>query len=222
MKELTDIQTELKVPKNQYNSFGKYKYRSLEDITEAVRPHLKAHECTLTMNDDVIVLGNRFYIKATATITNRDGEQVSVSAYAREPETKKGMDDSQITGTASSYARKYACNGLFCIDDSKDADMDEMHNETKARAQKNKTASTSDSNASTVSNRNEHVDELTAEIKKYADEHNMTMREIAKDYSLNNKTATAERLKEVLADLKKGEQTSMEDEFAAIDEEVPF
>lgn len=222
MKELTDIQTELKVPKNQYNSFGKYKYRSLEDITEAVRPHLKAHECTLTMNDDVIVLGNRFYIKATATITNKDGEQVSVSAYAREPETKKGMDDSQITGTASSYARKYACNGLFCIDDSKDADTDEMHNETKARAQKNKTASTSDSNASTASNRNEHVDELTAEIKKYADEHNMTMREIAKDYSLNNKTATAERLKEVLADLKKGEQASMEDEFAAIDEEVPF
>lgn len=118
-KELARIQKELKAPKNQFNSFGKYNYRSCEDILEGVKPLLNG--CVLTLSDDVIAVGNRVYVKATATIS-LDGESVSVSASAREAETKKGMDDSQITGTASSYARKYALNGLFCIDDTKDAD----------------------------------------------------------------------------------------------------
>lgn len=118
-KELARIQRELKAPKNQFNSFGKYNYRSCEDILEGVKPLL--NDCVLTLSDDVVAVGSRVYVKATATIS-LGGETVSVSANAREAETKKGMDDSQITGAASSYARKYALNGLFCIDDTKDAD----------------------------------------------------------------------------------------------------
>lgn len=122
MKQLQQIQQQLKAPKGQYNTFGKYKYRSCEDILESVKPILAAADCTLTLSDEIICLGERFYIKATATLTNSSGEAVSTTAFAREEETKKGMDASQITGTASSYARKYALNGLFCIDDTKDAD----------------------------------------------------------------------------------------------------
>ena len=129
MKELIAIQSELKAPKNLFNKFGGYRYRNLEGILEALKPLLKEQKCQLTLEDDVVELGFRVYVKATATITNDKGESVSTSAYAREAETKKGMDDSQITGTASSYARKYACNGLFLIDDTKDADTDEYHNE---------------------------------------------------------------------------------------------
>ena len=118
---LLKIQTELKAPKGQYNSFGKYRYRSAEDILEAVKPLCAKHEVVLTLSDSLINMGDRFYIQATATVTH--GEfSISVTAYAREEETKKGMDGSQITGTASSYARKYALNGLFLIDDTKDAD----------------------------------------------------------------------------------------------------
>lgn len=124
MKKLIAIQHELKAPKSNFNNFGKYKYRNCEDILEAVKPLLAREECTLTLTDDVVLIGDRFYIKATATIS--DGtETVSVTAFARESAEKKGMDDSQVTGTASSYARKYALNGLFLIDDTKDADTDE-------------------------------------------------------------------------------------------------
>lgn len=124
--KLNEIQTKLKAPKGQYNNFGKYKYRSLEDITEAVKPLLLIAGATLTLQDDIKEIGGRIYVEATATLTDiEDNSQVSVKAFARESETKKGMDDSQITGTASSYARKYALNGLFAIDDTKDADTDE-------------------------------------------------------------------------------------------------
>lgn len=130
MKELIAIQSQLKAPKGNYNSFGKYKYRSAEDILEAVKPLLAEQECTLVLSDNIQLIGNRFYIVATATLTNSHGEAVHNQAYAREDEMKKGMDGSQITGTASSYARKYALNGLFLIDDTKDADTDEFHNQT--------------------------------------------------------------------------------------------
>lgn len=119
MNKLNEIQQKLKAPKGQYNSFGKYNYRSCEDILEAVKPLLG--KSTLTISDQVVNLGNRFYIKASVTLKD-DKEEWTATAYARESETKKGMDESQITGTASSYARKYALNGLFCIDDTKDAD----------------------------------------------------------------------------------------------------
>lgn len=122
MKELMTIQTLLNAPKNQFNRFGGYRYRSCEDILGAVKPLLKDTETTLTISDEIIMIGDRVYVKATATITNGKGEQVSASAFAREPQGKKGMDDSQITGSASSYARKYALNGLLAIDDTRDAD----------------------------------------------------------------------------------------------------
>ncbi len=137
LKKLGAVQTELKAPKGQYNSFGKYKYRSCEDILEAVKPLLDAKGCTLIVSDAMENIGDRYYIKATATIFDREtGESVSNSAYAREEDTKKGMDGSQITGTASSYARKYALNGLFLIDDTKDADTDEYKN-TQQNSQQN-------------------------------------------------------------------------------------
>lgn len=135
MKELIEIQKKLKAPKGQYNSFGKYKYRSAEDILEAVKPLCHENNCTLTLSDTLENIGDRYYIKATVAITNGT-ETVSVSAYAREDETKKGMDGSQITGTASSYARKYALNGLFCIDDTKDADIDEYKRQSTGNSKK--------------------------------------------------------------------------------------
>lgn len=119
---LSKIQNELKAPKGQFNNFGKYKYRSCEDIVEAVKPILDKYEAYLTLSDDITLVGERVYVKATATITFKDGSFVFTTAFAREPLVKKGMDESQITGTASSYARKYALNGLLAIDDTKDAD----------------------------------------------------------------------------------------------------
>ena len=125
-----DIQHKLKAPKGQYNSFGQYKYRSCEDILEGVKPLLKEYKIALLINDEIVQIGERYYVKATAKIT--DGrESVSATAYAREPLEKKGADASQITGATSSYARKYALNGLLAIDDSKDADtMDNSQNQT--------------------------------------------------------------------------------------------
>jgi len=122
MKELQQIQGVLKAPKGQYNAFGKYKYRSCEDIVEAVKPLLNKYECYLTMSDELVLIGDRYYIKATATITNKEWKQVTVTWYAREEESKKWMDWSQVTGASSSYARKYALNGLFAIDDWVDSD----------------------------------------------------------------------------------------------------
>lgn len=121
--KLLAIQSKLKAPKNQYNSFGKYSYRSCEDILEGVKPLLDENKCTLTINDEVMLIGDRYYIKATATLRDCESEEsIANIAFAREEEVKKGMDSSQVTGATSSYARKYALNGLFCIDDVKDAD----------------------------------------------------------------------------------------------------
>lgn len=126
MSKLAEIQKKLKAPKNQKNTFGKYNYRSCEDILEAVKPLLG--DATLTISDEIIMIGDRYYVKATASFKSKD-ETVSVSSYAREAEAKKGMDEAQITGSASSYARKYALNGLFCIDDTKDSDAINKHDE---------------------------------------------------------------------------------------------
>jgi hypothetical protein len=122
MKELITIQSELKAPKTQVNNFGGYKYRKAEDILEAVKPLLAKQKCTLIITDDIVMVGNRIYVKATATIRNEKGEVEEATGWAREEETKKGMDASQITGASSSYARKYALNGLFAIDDNADYD----------------------------------------------------------------------------------------------------
>lgn len=123
---LMAVQADLKAPKNQHNSFGKYDYRSAEDIIEAVKPLLKENGLFLNMSDDIVLIGDRYYVKATVKVVDVvTGESVQTSALAREAAQKKGMDESQVTGTASSYARKYALNGLFAIDDNRDADTDE-------------------------------------------------------------------------------------------------
>ena len=120
---LKNIQQSLKAPKGQRNSFGNYNYRSCEDILEAVKPLLRNNGVVLTLSDEIVAVGERIYVKATATLSDGfNKESISTTAFAREEEVKKGMDSSQITGAASSYARKYALNGLFCIDDTKDSD----------------------------------------------------------------------------------------------------
>lgn len=130
VEKVLKVQTDLKAPKGQRNNFGKYNYRSAEDILTAVKPLNKEQGLLLTLTDKPILTGDRYYIEATATLT--DGKELlEVTAYARESQVKKGMDDSQITGTASSYARKYALNGLYLIDDTKDADTDEFNDQQK-------------------------------------------------------------------------------------------
>ena len=138
-EKLTSIQTSLKAPKGQFNSFGKYHYRSCEDILEALKSHLASTKTAIIINDEIIAVGTRIYVKATATLLDNESEEtISISASARECEDKKGMDASQITGATSSYARKYALNGLFCIDDNKDADSSDNSKDDKNPKQEQK------------------------------------------------------------------------------------
>lgn len=126
--KLQGIQSSLKAPKGQTNKFGGYAYRSAEDILTAVKPLLAEWNCTLVITDDIVEVGGRVYVKAAAVLADTEGEYtIQANGFARESETRKGMDDSQITGSASSYARKYALNGLFAIDDTKDADATNSH-----------------------------------------------------------------------------------------------
>ena len=123
-EKLIAIQSELKAPKSQYNNFGKYAYRNCEDILESLKPLLKEHKSTIYISDEIVTVLERFYVKATVTFIDAEtGEKIINTAYAREEETKKGMDGSQVTGASSSYARKYALNGMFAIDDTKDSDF---------------------------------------------------------------------------------------------------
>lgn len=136
MKRLIEIQNELKAPKNQYNDFGKYNYRSCEDILEGVKPLLQKHNLLLIVNDEIEAINTRFYVRAVATIYDAETGQklIATSSLAREEENKKGMDASQVTGATSSYARKYALNGLFAIDDAKDADFTNKHGKDEPKA----------------------------------------------------------------------------------------
>ena len=135
VKIMQSIQSELKAPKGQTNKFGGYSYRSAEDILEAVKPLLNKYNCFLTVSDEIVEVGGRVYVKATATVHESHSDPIaSTTAFAREAETKKGMDEAQITGSASSYARKYALNGLFAIDDTKDPDATNTHGKDKSQA----------------------------------------------------------------------------------------
>jgi hypothetical protein len=125
-EKLQQIQSELIAPKNLENKFGNYRYRSAESILEALKPHLEKHKAILVLSDEMVDIGGRIYVKSTASFT-ADGETISTTAFAREAESKKGMDEAQVTGACSSYSRKYALNGLFCIDDTKDADATNDH-----------------------------------------------------------------------------------------------
>lgn len=136
-EKLMKVQTALKAPKGQYNEFGKYKYRNCEDILEAVKPILAEHKALIILTDEVVLIGERYYVRATAAFINtEDGQSISNSAYAREEENKKGMDGSQITGASSSYARKYALNGLLAIDDTKDSDTTNKGEQPEKKEQK--------------------------------------------------------------------------------------
>ena len=160
MEALLKIQNELVAPKDLYNSFGKYSYRSAESILEALKPLLVKYNVQLTITDDIVSVGDRVYVKATVTIT--DGKETqSVTAFAREPAERKGQDSSQITGATSSYARKYALNGLFLIDDSKDADTEENHMESEERSK-------SGSNTPKVQRPNYSAEQLE-KMKKWSD-----------------------------------------------------
>lgn len=138
-EKLLNIQAELKAPKNQYNSFGKYNYRSCEDILEGLKPLLTKYKATLIIDDEIVQIGDRYYVKATATLIDVEGEGrecISSTAFAREDEKKVGMDLSQLTGSTSSYARKYALNGLFCIDDTEDSDATNNHGKEEKKESK--------------------------------------------------------------------------------------
>lgn len=181
-EKLLAIQQELKAPKGQYNSFGKYKYRSCEDILEAVKPICAKYNALLTVSDDLVYMGDRYYIKATATLvdtTETINNMIENTAFAREEETKKGMDGSQITGTASSYARKYALNGLFCIDDTKDADTDEF------KKQEDKPEPKIDKNM---------IDAILVLVTKYAEMKNGNADELLKYYLAKYKVKNIEDL----------------------------
>lgn len=156
-EKLSAVQQELKAPKDKKNTFANYSYRSAEGILEAVKPILKKYGLTLLLSDEIQQVGERTYVKATAWAIDPDGQEnlkISVTAYAREAETKKGLDDSQITGTASSYARKYALNGLLLIDDTKDADTDEYQKQTAE-----------DPNAPTTAKKVKQIEDLAAQAK---------------------------------------------------------
>lgn len=143
-EKLMDVQSELKAPKGQFNSFGKYKYRSCEDVLEALKPLLKKQGLILIITDDIKMIGDRFYIQANVTLSDTEtGDVLNCSAFAREEESKKGMDGSQVTGAASSYARKYALNGMFCIDDNKDFD-DPANDQNKAKKMEQQPQQTTD------------------------------------------------------------------------------
>jgi hypothetical protein len=142
-QKLSEVQKELKAPKNQYNSFGKYSYRSCEDILEAVKPLCIEKGLIVTISDEIEVKQDRYYVKAVVTVIDIESEkEYSVTGYAREAENKKGMDDSQVTGATSSYARKYALNGMFAIDDTKDADADEHKKQQDKKTTTKKTQTT--------------------------------------------------------------------------------
>jgi len=175
---LSKVQSELKAPKGQYNKFGNFNYRSCEDIIEAVKPILAKYNLILNINDEVVLIGDRFYIKATAKIT--DGlDEVSATAYAREPNEQKGMNESQITGSTSSYARKYALNGLLAIDDNKDADT----NEYQAQVRKPDT-------------------NISEELEKEMNALNMNISMIASYLGKNENEVTVEEIQKLIAKTK--------------------
>jgi len=176
VKTLSKIQADLKAPKGQRNNFGKYNYRSAEDILEAVKPLTSKHGLILTLSDEITLIGDRIYVKATARLTDGEQEVVTV-AFAREEENKKGMDASQVTGAASSYARKYALNGLFCIDDTKDSDATNTHGKAASKPATRKASTKKAGDATIFDKSMEHInaskDKVSAAkavLNKYGDD----------------------------------------------------
>lgn len=196
-EKLSKVQSELKAPKGQYNSFGKYKYRSCEDILEAVKPLNAKHGVVLTVGDEVVEISNRFYVKATTVFVDiESGEKIINTALAREDDSKKGMDGSQITGTASSYARKYCLNGLYCIDDTKDADTDEYRHQQERKPQENKPQERQYVKV---------VNGRTAVINsngEYVDIENLTVEQLEKTLKMKQFAAAHEAIRRLLGEIK--------------------
>lgn len=167
-EKLLAVQAELKAPKGQNNDFGKYKYRSCEDILESVKPLLVKNKASLVISDSLELIGERYYIKATAIFMDvENGETIENTAFARESAEKKGMDDSQITGATSSYARKYALNGLFLIDDTKDADTNEFRNQQKSKEERAFDKKVEKDNKATISEKDQLTLKNICESKGY-------------------------------------------------------
>lgn len=173
--KLAAVQNELKAPKSQFNKFGGYNYRSCEDIVEAVKPLLNKHGLLLTLTDDIVLIGDRHYVKATATVidvASECGDKHYVTAYAREEQDKKGMDGSQITGASSSYARKYALNGLFAIDDTKDSDTTNTHGKEQPKGQSKKQPEQKEKTPRQLLIA--RLNELGIDVNEYAQKHGLT------------------------------------------------
>lgn len=209
---LMAVQAELKAPKNQHNSFGKYDYRSAEDIIEAVKPLLKDNGLFLNMSDEIVLIGDRYYVKATVKVVDVvTGESVQTSALAREAAQKKGMDESQVTGTASSYARKYALNGLFAIDDNRDADTNEYAAQTHQNAAGARPRGNAGNYKGNTDNiRHKAMHGLSAEMKRLG----MTGEEVSalcglKFGKTNSRDLTTGQLSELAAHLEEWEAEQM-------------
>ena len=189
-EKLMRIQVELKAPKNLYNSFGKYKYRNAEGIQEALKPMEKTYNVTTILTDEMIDISGRIYVKAIATIMDVDSDEViSTTAYAREADAKKGMDEAQVTGATSSYARKYALNALFLLDDTKDVDSEEYQAQSKAEkpAQAQPKAQTAPAGHS-----KEDIKAKYAELIAYCKEYGFDIKDVAKQFGLNAKSSYEE------------------------------
>ena len=201
-EKLSQIQRELKAPKNQRNNFGGYNYRSCEDILEAVKPHLDG--CVLTVTDEMVAVGDRFYIKATARIATSKDDYIENSAFAREPLTKKGMDEAQITGATSSYARKYALNGLLAIDDTKDADATNTHDKEPSKKGEFEKMATAEKTATTKAlNKAINTDTpYQAPVKKPLEERYTAALEYLKRCQKFEKNSIIDSVNSLMADLR--------------------
>lgn len=191
-RKLMMIQTEMKAPKNLFNKFGGYSYRNAEGILEALKPFEKAYGVVVILNDQIEEISGRFYVKAIATMIDCDsGEEINARAYAREDEIKKGMDGSQITGSSSSYARKYALNALLCLDDSKDADSEEYHNQITAKATESKseakkaTSKQATAPAQAQTHSTEEIKAKYHELIAFCSQHGYDLKTVCAEYKLN-------------------------------------
>lgn len=206
-EKLMRIQVELKAPKNLYNSFGKYKYRNAEGIQEALKPMEKTYNVTTILTDEIIEVSGRIYVKAIATIMDGDSEDmISTTAYAREADAKKGMDEAQVTGATSSYARKYALNALFLLDDTKDVDSEEYQAQSQEKAQPKAKAQTAPAKTDL-----ERARESYNALIKYCQETGIDIKDVAKTYGLNSKSS-AEQFDDVLGFLKNNKAKNSSDE----------
>ena len=203
IKKLTNVQNELKAPKSQVNKFAGFNYRSCEDILEAVKPLLFKNGLVLQINDEIINIGDRFYVQAKAKIIDEENNFIEAKAYAREPSEKPKMDESQVTGSASSYARKYALNGLFCIDDSKDADFyGNTNNNTKNNTKKE---NKNNKNNNQDNSKNEKITgKEIAQIQYFAGKHNVELKTILDTYGVEELSQlSAEQASKIINHFKK-------------------